>query len=88
MVELGSSQEWILADAIGALLDRRPGDLAVWQRLSDDFECILSVGIFMKTWNRGAELPSRLLTRISERRMDVHLDVYTDGPAERNDPLW
>ena len=78
-VDLGTSTEWVLEDAIGALLDRLPSDPAVWAVLTSKYEVDLSCGLFLRCWNRGFVLPAHVIQRIAERGIEVSVDIYCDA---------
>ncbi len=75
---LGESREWELSDAINALLNRLPTDIAVWDEIAALARIDMFCGLYLENWNRGAELPSELLGRLAERHFALGLDIYCD----------
>jgi len=80
-----SSQEWVLADAIGALLDRLPGDVALWREIASSATIDAFCGLHLDDWNRGLDLPPELLARLGERRIALSFDIYCDGSDNEAD---
>jgi hypothetical protein len=78
-IELSESREWILEDAISALLDRLPGDVDVWKMLAAKNQLDVFCGIFVDGWNRGFHLTPALLKRLAERYLELDVDIYCDG---------
>jgi len=80
LYNLPESTEWELGDALNALLDHLPQDLGVWQALQARATIEVFCGLHLSAWNRGAELPARLVARLAERGIAIQLDIYFDGP--------
>ena len=72
----GAPEEWTLADAISALIDRLPADLSVWGRLASSHRLDVFCGLQIGAWNQGFGLPPELLLRLAERRLELSVDVY------------
>jgi len=53
-------------------------DLNVWQSINEKYDTGLFCGIFMDDWNEGIELSSEVLNKISERRLKLEFDIYSD----------
>ena len=75
----GSAEEWTLGDAIGALLDRLPSDLRIWQSLASKYRLDVFCGVYIEVWNRGFQLPPALMRRLADRGLSLGIDVYCDG---------
>ena len=71
-----ASSEWVLEDAIEALLGRLTSDLAVWAALRGEHRIRLSCGLHLDAWNRGCELSSALLRKLADRGLALDLDIY------------
>jgi hypothetical protein len=84
-VGLPNSQEWVLADAIGALLDRLPADVAIWKEIGSSARIDVFCGLHLDDWNRGLELPPDLLARLGERRITLGFDIYCGGSDDEAD---
>ncbi len=80
-----SSQEWVLADAIGALLDRLPADVAVWREIASSATIDVFCGLHLDDWNRGLDLPPELLARLGERRITLSFDIYCGSSDDEAD---
>jgi hypothetical protein len=78
-IEISESREWILEDAIAALLDRLPADPAVWKLLAERYQIDVFCGIFVDGWNRGFDLSPALLGRLAERFLKLDVDIYCNG---------
>ena len=76
------SREWVLRDAIEAVLARLPGDQRIWDALAAKHDLRLSCGIHLDTWNQGCELPAELLRRLADRHLRLDLDIYYHGDDE------
>lgn len=78
----GAPAEWTLDEAIAALLDRLPADLAVWDALAARHQLDVFCGLHMSAWNRGVALPPALLRRLADRHLELDFDIYCSGPDE------
>ncbi len=78
----GAPVEWTLDEAIAALLDRLPADMAVWDELAAKYELDLFCGLHLGAWNRGFALPPGLLHRLAERHLELDVDIYCVGSDE------
>lgn len=76
---MGNPAEWTLDEAIGALLDRLPQALSVWDQLALRYRLDLFCGLQMATWNRGVSLRPSVLRRVSDRHLELVLDLYFVG---------
>jgi hypothetical protein len=83
LLEVGDSREWVLADAIRALLNKLPPPSDSWARLAGRFTLRISVGLFLEQWNRGCALPPDLIAELAARHLGLDFDIYgnTDGDA-------
>ncbi len=78
----GAEQEWILTDAIDALLDRLPSDPAVWYTLASRFRLDVFCGLFLDALNRGLDLGPDVMSRLAERHLTLRLDIYSFEPDD------
>lgn len=78
----GAPQEWTLGEAIDALLDRLPDDLAVWDALAARYRLDLFCGLHLEDWNRGITLGPALLRRLADRHLEISFDIYYVGSDE------
>jgi hypothetical protein len=68
-----------LSKQIDVLLDLVTSDVEVWRKLTARYSVDLFCGIFLDTFNRGFELPPKLLHRLAERGLRIGFDLY--GPV-------
>jgi Domain of unknown function (DUF4279) len=61
---------------VAALLEKLPGDLAMWRALSERYKVDLFVGLFMKETNEGFSLSPETLRALAERSIELAVDVY------------
>lgn len=73
---LPRSTEWILSDAIEALLAQFPDDPTVWNVLNARASVEVCCGLYLDTWNRGAVLPAALVVNLAARHLALDLDIY------------
>ena len=78
----GAPQEWTLSEAIGALLDRLPAEIEIWDDLATNHELDVFCGLQMTAWNRGFALPPTLLGRLADRHLELDVDLYCLGSGE------
>jgi len=76
------SSEWELDDAIIALLQRLPSDLALWKELGAQYKLDIFCGLFMGGDNQGADLPAATLRLLAERGLALSLDIYGPPPDD------
>ena len=74
--DLPESTEWILGDAISALLDQLPQDPTIWRQLRERASLEILCGLHLGAWNRGAEFSDTVVARLAARHLAVQLDVY------------
>jgi len=79
---LSNSPEWVLADAIAAILDRLPSDQKVWDEITSGAKVDVFCGLHLDEWNRGLDLPPQLLARLGQQRINLSLDIYCAGADE------
>ena len=72
----GAPREWTLGEAIDALLERLPSDLAVWDALAAKYRLDVFCGVHLEGWNRGIALGPMLLRRLADRHLELSLDIY------------
>jgi len=65
-----------LAEQIESLLVRLTSDMEVWRSLTEQFEVDLFCGLFLKTTNRGLELPASLVSALGNRNLRIGFDIY------------
>jgi Domain of unknown function (DUF4279) len=61
---------------VAELLEKLPGDLAMWGALSERYKVDLFVGLFMKEANEGFSLSPGTLRALGERSIELAIDVY------------
>jgi hypothetical protein len=85
LLELPSSTEWELSDAISELLRPLPDDVAVWKEIAAEAQVDVFCGLHLSDWNRGVDLSPELLVRLGERGIGLTFDIYFDGPDDEAD---
>jgi hypothetical protein len=53
-------------------------DASIWRSLTARYKPRLSIGAWIRSWNRGLELSPELLSLLSERGLGVGVDIYAD----------
>lgn len=66
------------------LLSRVPTNSLLWQELSAIYDVQVRIGIHMKGWNKGFNLNSQTVQRISELGASMVFDIYAYGDEEDN----
>ena len=79
-LEAPPSREWVLPDAIEALLARLPEPGPAWHLIAAKYQLRLTCGVFLSDWNQGLLLPARVLGALASRHLALDLDVYQNGP--------
>ena len=66
---------------IADLLNSFPDDLALWRRLTTDFDCYINVGVWFTddSWTGGFDLEPHTLRMLGERGLKVDFDMYAPG---------
>jgi len=82
ILEAPRSTEWVLRDAITALLDRLPTATSVWDGIAQSATIDMFCGLHLDDFNRGLDLPAQLLARLAERHIGLSLDIYCEGSDE------
>jgi hypothetical protein len=84
-VDVADSREWLLEDAIQALLAKFPSDLTVWVRAAENCKLALFCALHIEDWNRGCELSAVVLRQIAERGLALDFDIYYSGEDPDDD---
>lgn len=77
----GETLTTVLEDLFSTLTD----DSSVWKHLSEKYKTRFVVSCWIRSWNRGLEVPPQLLQRIADRRLSLGIDIYVDyeeGPVQ------
>ncbi len=64
---------------IESLLNQCTKDMEIWRTLTEKYECWMCIVGHLNNWNRELNLPVSLLQMLSERNLDLNVDVYFDG---------
>ena len=64
------------------LFNLASNDLSAWKTLSSDYQTWLTVSAHLENWNRELSLSPTILKMISERHLELNIDVYFDGDEE------
>jgi len=64
------------------LFNRATNDLSAWRALSSEYKIWLSVSAHLESWNRELSLSPNILKMISERHLELNIDVYFDRDEE------
>jgi len=70
------------SDCLQELLAKVSPDPATWAKLHSEYEIRVSVGIFIEAWNRGFELPARVLEALALRSLNLDFDIYADDGSD------
>jgi Domain of unknown function (DUF4279) len=67
-----------LEDQINALLNAVTNDLSIWADLAgQDFRLEIFCGVFLEAFNRGFVLSKDLLSELSDRNLQLNMDLYS-----------
>ncbi len=66
---------------VAELLALATGDLAVWRRLTEEFEAHVFCGLFLEEHNQGLALAPATLFALGARGLGLELDVYAPAPG-------
>jgi len=69
---------------IKSILAKLTSDLSVWRRLAAEFEIDMFCGLFMQQENEGLVLSAEALAMLSERRIELSLDIYDGRDEDQN----
>ena len=64
------------------LFNHATNDLEVWRMLSSEHKIWLTVSAHLDNWNRELSLSPSILKMISERHLELNVDVYFDGEEQ------
>ncbi len=82
VLEAPRSTEWVLRDAIAAILDRLPAAAPVWDGIARLATIDMFCGLHLDDFSRGLDLPAELLGRLAERHIGLTIDIYCEGSDE------
>ena len=68
---------------VSELLSLMTSDLAVWKRLTTDFQADVFCGLFLDEMNQGIELGRTTLQTLAARGLLIGLDVYGAGEEQQ-----
>ena len=72
-------------DKIRELLGQCTQDISRWQQLASDYDIWLTVSGHLNSWNRELNLSSKLLRMLTDRNLDLKVDVYFYGDDEEEE---
>lgn len=61
--------------------------MAVWQRLTNEFEADIFCGLFLGSPNEGIEISPQTLLAVGQRRLKLSFDIYGAVGSAEDDPL-
>ncbi|NJO59360.1 MAG: DUF4279 domain-containing protein [Richelia sp. RM2_1_2] len=67
----------VLETKVSRLLDRVPAEPDAFQALSS-FNGNVFCGVFLNDWNRGFSLSPEIMQRLTERKLSIHFDIYSN----------
>jgi hypothetical protein len=59
-----------------------PGELAVWERITERHEAEVYISLWMRTWNRDFDISSFAIGELARRKLRLHVDTYLDVDDE------
>lgn len=68
-------------DGLRMLLARLPSDTEVLASLANTYSVDLFCGLFIKSPNRGFEIPAEVSRWLADRDLQIGFDLYFDPPA-------
>jgi len=66
-----------LGKKIETLLSWFTYDITVWKEISGKYRGEIFCGLFLDGWNRGFELSTELLRKLSDRNLLIGFDIYS-----------
>lgn len=79
---LESPHELAFGEKVAFLLDRTSAEEEQWHELAANHRVVLSIGLFLSSWNEGVEFPVPILKRLAARSWTVSLDIYSADSDE------
>jgi hypothetical protein len=76
LLDVPDDENATLSEAIEALLRSLPSDPSVWTSVTSGFTVDLVCDLALRCFNRGFELPPRLLGMLAERGIRLGFDIY------------
>ena len=69
---------------INELLAKLPDDIALWNSLTERFDCYLALGVFFvdDSWTAGIMLQPKTLYMVGERGLLLDFDMYAPAASE------
>jgi hypothetical protein len=63
---------------IETLLNQFTEDIGKWQKVfTENIYADIFCGLFLDEWNEGTSLPPSLLKKLSDRNLEIDLDIYS-----------
>jgi hypothetical protein len=76
LLDLGHREPENLNEQIAAILGTVTSDLAMWQKLTSEFDVDLFCGLFMASGNDGFILSPETMSALGMRGVELQFDVY------------
>lgn len=73
-----------LVPILEAFFGSLTSDFSVWRELTITYKYRFTISAWIRSWNRGLEIPPDMLQQIRERNLSLGVDIYVDydeGPA-------
>lgn len=67
---------------IEALFARCTNDMDKWEELTNKYECWFCIVGHLDNWNRELNLPVNVLKLLTERNLELKIDVFFDGDED------
>ncbi|MBV2128356.1 DUF4279 domain-containing protein [Arsukibacterium indicum] len=62
---------------IEEILSQLTSDLAIWEKLHQNYEVDMFCGLFMGNWNDGLSLSPEIMLALGKRKIVLNLDIYS-----------
>jgi hypothetical protein len=86
-IRLQNSDSLPLDRKIETLLNQFTEDIGKWQKIiTENINVDIFCGLFLDEWNEGTSLPPSLLKKLSDRNLEIGLDIYS--PTDSYDLIY
>ena len=85
LLSFSKKSEEDLEGQISQLLDQLPKNLEIWQNLTRRFDSDIYCGAWLKAWNRDVWLSAGLLSKLSDRGLNLGMAIYCDGEDDEEE---
>ena len=78
LLDYGESDDVLVEEKIELLLGKLTDNLEAWQEVTKNLSLAdVFCGLFIDNWNEGFTLSPSTMRKISERNLEINLDIYS-----------